>query len=156
MSDRFLNYLQEHNIPHKLHTHPPLRTVADMVAHLPFPLDNMLKTVVFRIKDGDVILAAALGKDRIDYKKVATHLGISRRALRALSAENTEATLNVEVGGVAPIALDPNIHLLIDNTIDPDETVYCGSGKRTVTLEIKLRVLIDLSQATVISISRNA
>ena len=72
----------------RVHEHVVSRTVADAVALLPFPAEQYLKTVVFRVKGGDWVLVACRGEDRVDYKKVAAACGVRRdRVVRQVAAQ---------------------------------------------------------------------
>lgn len=154
MFDEILAFLTSEGVPFTMHVHPVLRTVADMDANLPFPLENMLKTVAFRVKGGPLVLAANRGQERIDYRKVAAAFGVNRRALRALSPDAVSAESSFPIGGVCPITLRNDVAVVIDEAVWTMNPVYCGSGKPTATLEIGSADLVRLSRARVLPISR--
>ena len=152
MYDTILTFLDSHNVSYTLHKHPPLRTVADLEENLNLPATHFVKTVAFRIKDGDYVLAATRGRDRVDYKKVAQHFGVSRRKLRALSPEELEAELGVPMGGVAPFGVWDNVTILVDEAVEALGQIYCGSGKMTVTLGLKSADLLRLPKVELLNI----
>jgi Cys-tRNA(Pro)/Cys-tRNA(Cys) deacylase len=154
MFEEIVELLKSEGVSFTMHSHPMLRTVADMDAFLPFPLENMLKTVAFRVKGGSLVLAANRGQERIDYRKVAAAFGVNRRALRSLSPDAVSAELSFPIGGVCPITLRDDVEVVIDEAVWTMESVYCGSGKPTATLEIGAADLVRLSRARVLSISR--
>lgn len=141
-------------IPHVMHIHPPMATVEEVAAIAPHFLATMVKTIVFRIKDGPLVLAAALGSDRIDYKKVADYLGVSRRQLRPLAAAELLAALGVAPGGVAPLRPAADAHLLLDARLAALPVVNTGSGRLTHTLEINPHDLARLSAAPFVPITK--
>ena len=155
MYSKILTFLNTHTVPYTLHEHPPLRTVADLEANLQLPSTHFVKTVAFRIKDGDYVLAATRGRDRVDYKKVAQYFGVSRRRLRALSPEELEAELGVPMGGVAPFGLWEDVTILVDEAVEVLGQVYCGSGKITVTLGLKSADLLRLPKSELLKIIKD-
>jgi Cys-tRNA(Pro)/Cys-tRNA(Cys) deacylase len=152
--ERIVSLLDSNNVAFQLHEHEPVRTVAEVEAKLPFLLDKMLKTVAFRLKDGRIVLAGLRGHDRIDYRQLAAHFGVNRRAVASLSPEAVEAKLGFEVGGVGPFALQPGVVVLLDAQLAEVGTVYCGSGRNTVTLAIDFADLLRMSGSQLVNLAR--
>ena len=94
--------------------HEPLISAWELDETLPFALDNLLKTVAFRIKDEGLVLAGVQGFARIDYRALADVFGINRRQLRALGPEEVVAELAMEVGGVCPLPQSEGVAVVID------------------------------------------
>jgi Cys-tRNA(Pro)/Cys-tRNA(Cys) deacylase len=150
--DQIAPTLQAHGVPFTIHTHAPLRTVQDYLGH--FPLEQMLKTVAFRVKDGPWVLVALRGADRVDYRRLADALGVKRAALVSPSADEVEAVLGVPPGGVSPVPPLPGMIVLFDRgTLDLD-TVYCGAGRPDQTLEIRLPDLLRVVQPRVAPVAQ--
>lgn len=142
--EQIVQTLRAHEVPFTLHTHAPLRTVQDYLGH--FPLEQMLKTVAFRVKGGPWVLVALRGTDRVDYRRLADALGVKRAALVSPSAAEVEAALGVPPGGVSPVPTLPGMIVLFDqSTLDLD-SVYCGAGRPDQTLEIRLPDLLRAVQ----------
>jgi Cys-tRNA(Pro)/Cys-tRNA(Cys) deacylase len=154
--EQVLNLLDSSGIAYELHQHEPVRTVAEVEASLPFLLDKMLKTVAFRLKDGRTVLAGLRGHDRIDYRQLAAHFGVNRRAVASMSPEAVEAELGFEVGGVGPFSFHPDVFVLLDAKLAEEGTVYCGSGKNTVTLAIGFANLLRVSGGELTDLARAA
>ena len=146
--------LDEAGVAYQLHEHRPIISARDLDESLPFATDNLLKTVGFRIKDGNLVLAAVQGFDRIDYKALAGVFGLNRRMLRPLGPEDVHHELKMEVGGVCPLPQTDNVEVIIDEKMTAFPTVFCGSGLNTVTLEIGMAPLLSLSAAKVAQISK--
>ena len=149
-----LGLLDSHNVTYELHGHEPVHTVAEVEAKLPFLLDKMLKTVAFRVKDGRFILAGLRGHDRIDYRQLAAHFGVNRRAVASMAPDAVEMELGFEVGGVGPFALRPDVFVVLDEQLAGMGTVYCGSGKNTVTLAIDFADLLRVSSGELVRLAR--
>ena len=134
--------------------HEPLISAWELDETLPFALDNLLKTVAFRIKDEGLVLAGVQGFARIDYRALADVFGINRRQLRALGPEEVVAELAMEVGGVCPLPQSEGVAVVIDAAMAGLPTVICGSGLNTVTLEVETAALLTLSGAIIAPIAR--
>ncbi len=135
----------------RIHEHVVSRTVADAEAYLPFPTEQLLKTVVFRVKGGPWVLAACRGQDRVDYRKIAVACGVKRDQIVRPTPEEVEATLGYAIGGISPIPPDASMQSLVDATAAATlDTVYCGIGRNDRTLEIGIADLIAAAQARVL------
>lgn len=146
--------LEAAGVPFTIHTHEVARTVADAEARLPFPKEQFLKTVVFRLKAGGWILVALQGQDQVDYRRLADALGVKRGDLLRPPPEEVEAALGYQIGGVGPIPLAPNTRVLFDEAALPMATVYCGAGRNDRTLEIGLADLIRAVAGPVAPLAR--
>jgi Cys-tRNA(Pro)/Cys-tRNA(Cys) deacylase len=150
---QLVHLLTARGIPFRVHEHFVSRTVADATAYLPFPLDRLLKTVVFRVKHGQWILAACRGQDRVDYRKLAEAMGVKRADLIRPDPDDVEATLGYAIGGISPIPPDERVCSIVDAAAAAiTETVYCGIGRYDRTLEIAIADLIVAADARVLPI----
>jgi len=146
--------LQHSGVPFTIHSHEPARTVADAEARLPFPKEQFLKTVVFRLKAGGWILVALQGQDQVDYRRLADALGVKRGDLIRPPPEDVEAVLGYQIGGVGPIPPAADTRVLFDEAALPMATVYCGAGRNDRTLEIGLADLIRAVAGQVAPLAR--
>lgn len=157
--EQIARLLDAQGIAFTLHEHAPLRTVADMEEHLPFAPASFLKTLAFKIKNSFWVLAAMRGQAQIDYRKLAAAFGISRSHILRPTPEEVLETLGYEQGGVAPIPLarpDVALRVVFDTDLLTLETVYCGGGSSTRTLEIRLDDLMRLVQPATHPLVRDA
>lgn len=154
--DKIIQLLTDHNIPHKIHEHGVIKTVQDAIERFHLPVDNLLKTVVFQIKNGRWILAAVRGADRIDYKKLADALATKRTKLRPISPEQVQTELGFQIGGVGPFPILDSDQLIIvfDTQAAELGTIVCGSGLNTRTIEADVQDLIQLADALTADIVR--
>src|SRR4051794_34902344 len=95
---RIVQRLTERGVRFRIHEHVVSRTVADAVASLPFPPEQYLKTIVFRVKNGPWVLAACRGQDRVDFRRLAEALGVKRAAIVQPVPEAVEAALGYAIG----------------------------------------------------------
>lgn len=152
--ERYVTALAQQLLQPTLVTHEPIRTIDDVRMYAPELLETMVKTVAFRIKAGPLVLVALRGRDRVDYKRVAMHFGVNRRALRSLAPEQVSAELGVQPGGVAPIPLDDNQRLLIDQGVFALDVIHTGSGKFDVTFGLNPRELADAFSAEIVQVAK--
>ena len=97
-----MNMLEQSGLAHTLHTHTEVRTIDDAERLVPHLTRNLLKTIVFEIKDRGWVLAVVTGHDRIDYKLLARACETNRKQIRSVAPETVEEKLGFEVGGIGP------------------------------------------------------
>jgi Cys-tRNA(Pro)/Cys-tRNA(Cys) deacylase len=151
---KVIDMLKESGFTYTVHEHTPVTTVDEAHQRVPHLTHNLLKTVVFRIKDAHWILAAVTGNVRIHYKKLADAMGVKRKDLRSIAPEQVESELGFEIGGVGPFPVREDIRVVFDKTLAPLDNVFCGSGKNTRTIEMKSADLIRLANARVYPITK--
>ena len=132
-------------ISYKIHKHGEVLTMRDVEEKLPFPIDRLLKTLVFRIRDSSWILAVLKGRDRIDYRKLAQALNVRRQDIIRPSVEEIESKLGFQIGGICPIPTKHDIRVVFDKSILELDSVYCGVGRNDRSLEIRLADLLRAS-----------
>ncbi len=152
---RIIDLLTARGVRFRVHEHPDSRTVEDARTRLPFPLDQLLKTVAFRVKNGPWLLVACKGQDRVDYRKLAAVAGVRRADIVQPAPEEIEAALVYVIGGVAPFPPNAETRTLVDAGVAATmETVYCGIGRTDRTLEIAIADVIAVSGALVAPIAQ--
>jgi Cys-tRNA(Pro)/Cys-tRNA(Cys) deacylase len=152
-----LETLRQSGAPYAIHDHEVSRSFAEGVERLPFPPELLLKTVVFKLPGGWALVTLH-GGDRVDFRALADALGTKRADLRQASAEEIMATFGVEIGGVSPIPTADGVSasLVFDQRCAAMETIYCGTGLASQTLEIRAADLLAITGAKIAAISRSA
>jgi len=153
--DYLLEIIERSGVPFILHEHTPARTMEDAEQNLSFAIARIVKTVVFRTRDGGLVLAALRGTGRVDYPRLAALVGVNRRDLSPLSPEEVKELLGVEPGSVSPVMQQEDATVFIDDdvlTIQP--TIFCGIGRPDRTLEIAAADLVRLSGGRICGFSR--
>lgn len=140
-----IELLETSGLPFRVHEHAPVTTIDQAHRMVPHLTRNLLKTVVFRIKDAEWILAAVAGNGRIHYKRLADAMRVKRTDLRSIAPEQVESELGFEIGGVGPFPIRGDIRVVFDQTVARLGTIFCGSGKNTRTIEMKSADLILLT-----------
>jgi Cys-tRNA(Pro)/Cys-tRNA(Cys) deacylase len=148
--------LNEGGATYCMHEHAPSVTVLDAETHLDFPVNQLLKTIAFRIKQGGWVLAALCGYNQVDYKKLAAVCGVSRDKLMRLTPEAVEQELGFELGGVCPLAMNAQTRVVIDVDALQHTHVFCGTGRRARTLEIAPAELVRVAGAQIAVLAKSA
>lgn len=152
--ENILQRLKDSGVAYQLYEHAPSVTVAEAEAHLDFPVEQLLKTIAFRRKNGGWVLAALCGYQQVDYKKLAVVCGVSRDKLTRLAPEAVEQELGFELGGVGPFATNAQTQVVIDTGALQHTHIFCGMGRRDRTLEIAPVDLVRVSGATVVALAK--
>ncbi len=155
MYEAIVRQLTERGVRFRIHRHPVAATVAEAQARLPFPPEQFLKTLAFKVRDGGWVLAALRGLDRIDYRKLAEAVVVKRAELRQPGPEEVQAELGFAVGGVCPFPPTPDTVVIVDRDAARLDVVYCGIAREDSTLEIGLRDLLALTNARVQAIAQS-
>lgn len=154
--DSLVEFLRRADAPFVVHEHEPTRTIEEAERNLSFDVGRIVKTVAFRTRGGETVLAALRGTRRVDYPRLAALLGVTRRDISSLSPMEVRQTIGVDPGSVSPLMLADSAILIIDeDVLSISPTLYCGSGRADRTLELAADDLVRLTGARVASFSRN-
>jgi Cys-tRNA(Pro)/Cys-tRNA(Cys) deacylase len=145
--DGFFDSLDAQGVHYRLHEHAPSVTIANADDYLNFPVERLLKTIAFRIKNRGWLLAGTLGYSQLDYKKLSEAIGVSRDKIVRLEAFEVEEQLGYPLGGVAPLAPNAETRVLLDEGVRRWPTIFCGTGRPDRTLEIAPEDLARLAGA---------
>jgi len=152
--DEVLSLLKRNGVSYTIHEHPPVVSIAEAEVKALHLVPNLLKTVVFKIKDAFWVLAAVRCHDRIDYRGLAEAFQVNRRQVRSLSPREVEQELGFEIGGVGPIPLRDDIKVVFDSGLEGAGKVCFGSGRNTCTIELELKDLLRVTGGRVFPIVR--
>jgi Cys-tRNA(Pro)/Cys-tRNA(Cys) deacylase len=143
VAEQIVGRLTARGVPFTIHEHVVAPTVADALERLPFSPDAYLKTVAFRLKAGGWVLAALRGADRVDYRGLASALGVGRRDLHQMTPDEVAADLGYPIGGVGPVPSNDRTRTVFDaRAVAELDVVYCGAGRPDRTLEARLTDLM--------------
>ena len=147
--DEVLKLLNGNGILFKIYEHESVMTMKDVETNLPFPIENLLKTLVFKIKNSYWVLAVVKGRDKIDYRSLADALKINLKDLTMPKVDEIESQLGFQIGGICPIPTQDGIKVIFDKKILDIKNVYCGVGRNDRSLEIELKDLLKVSNAEI-------
>jgi Cys-tRNA(Pro)/Cys-tRNA(Cys) deacylase len=127
----------------------------DAEQNLSFDVARIVKTIAFRTRNGELILAALRGTRRVDYPRLAALVGVKRRELASLSPDEVRELLGVEPGSISPLPLREDVAVFIDEDVLMIlPTIYCGIGRPDRTLEIAPDELVKLTSGRIGGFSR--
>jgi Cys-tRNA(Pro)/Cys-tRNA(Cys) deacylase len=153
MDERIEALLQQRGVAYRTHRHEVVRTVAEAAERLPFPVEQFLKTIAFKTRDGRWLLVALRGLDRLDHRALAQATAIKRADLLQPSPDEVCKALGYESGGICPIPLRDDVSAFVDEAALALGKVYCGSGRADCTLEIEVGDLVQAAGARVVRIA---
>lgn len=110
-------------------------TVAAAAAVLGVSPEQIIKSVLF-LADDEPVLAINNGVSRISWKKLADHLGVSRRRLKTASAEQVQAITGYVVGAVPPFGHRQPLRTVVATAVYEQTEVYGGGGEINALLHL--------------------
>ena len=116
-------------------------TVPSAAAALGISTDQIVKSILFLL-NGEPLLVIANGTARIDYKKLATYVNLSRRRIKLATAEQVLAITGFVVGSVPPFGHKRPLRTIVETAVYNKTTIYGGGGEshallRVDTIELK-------------------
>jgi prolyl-tRNA editing enzyme YbaK/EbsC (Cys-tRNA(Pro) deacylase) len=122
---------------------PALADTAAFCEHYGYPLATSANCILVASRDDPPTVAACvvLATTKLDVnKRVRKLLGV--RKLSFAPAELTRELTGMEIGGVTPFALPPDLPLYLDGRIRPLDTVIVGGGSRSIKLSVPPAALV--------------
>jgi Cys-tRNA(Pro) deacylase len=129
----------------------PMPTVPLAAAAIGVCEDQIVKSVVFESKNGDVVLAIASGSARIDRVRLAAVSGTGKLTLA--KPDRVHAVTGYPAGGVAPVGHRTSIPVVVDSRVLAQDLVFGGGGSERTLLEISPQRILDLTGATIAAIT---
>lgn len=128
--------LEKLGIPHRVFHHTgqvmSLEQAAQERGQRP---EQVVRSILFRIGEGEFIMALVAGPAQISWKKLRQHLGQSRLTM-ASENEVLEVT-GYHIGTVSPFGLPRPLKVLIDPSVLQEEEISIGSGIRNTGIILK-------------------
>lgn len=97
--------------------------------------EQVVRSILFRIGEGEFIMALVGGPSQISWKRLRQHLGISR--LTMASEGEVLAVTGYRIGAVSPFGLLRPLKVLIDPGVLKEEKISLGSGIRGTAIIMK-------------------
>ncbi len=149
---RLTAYIKMHDLDADIvSTGLPMPTVSLAAAAIRVPEMQILKSLVFTTKHGDLVLAIAAGPARIDRDRLAAAAGLT--TLRLATPDEVLAATGYPAGGVAPIAHATTIPVVIDQVAASLDVAYGGAGTEDSLIRIAPADIVRLTGATVADIT---
>ncbi len=135
--------LREQGIPFRVYRHAgPVRSLAQAAQERGQRLEQVVRSLLFRVEEGRFVLVLMPGGLRVDWPALRRHLGVSRVTMA--TPEEVLAVTGYPVGAVGPLGLRQEVPVLADPRVFEPEEVSIGSGERGVALILRS---VDLRRA---------
>jgi prolyl-tRNA editing enzyme YbaK/EbsC (Cys-tRNA(Pro) deacylase) len=102
------------------------------------------------------VLVIANGLGRVDYRRVADHLGLSRRRLKLADADTVLALTGQPAGGVAPFGHPTPLRTLVDRRVLAHPEVIAGGGALDRLLRITPDEIIRVTRAEIVEVVKES
>jgi Cys-tRNA(Pro)/Cys-tRNA(Cys) deacylase len=86
----------------------------------------------------------------VQYGAIARALGVSRSSLRQAD-EQRVIDLGMEPGGVSPICSDPDVVVVVDESVVGMGSVYCGGGTSTTTIAVDASAIVQVAVSPIVA-----
>jgi Cys-tRNA(Pro) deacylase len=111
-------------------------------------LGQIVKTLVFVVDDGQVVVALVSGDQRADLDAVALHAGGT--AARMATVDEVRQATGYAIGGVCPFDLPAGLPVLADDSLLRFEEVYPAAGTPDSMVRIERDLLFQLARPAVV------
>lgn len=117
------------------------------------PVSLVYKTIVIkREKTGKPILAIVPGDSKVDLKLLASFLG--EKKLLLTTKDEAEKLTGLQTGGISPFALiNRGFSMVLDESASSHESIHVSGGMRGLNLKMKVKDLLELTNAKMGKIS---
>lgn len=146
-------YLLRHDIPAEivvLSVETP--TVAAAAAAVGVEPAQIVKSVLF-LADGRPLLVVTNGLTRIQRKRLADAVSLSRRKIKIADGDDVARLTGYPVGAVPPFGHPQPLPTLLDAGVLEQDVVYGGGGTSNALLRLSPDVLRRASGAQVVDIA---
>ncbi len=148
--------LDAHRIPYRWLRHSqPVFTVEEAARQRGVVLEEMVKSILLRDREGRYVMACVPGSDRVNLNAVRAQMPPEWKRLTFASAEEIRAVTGCVQGAVAPLGLPESVPVVIDEAIARCDKVNISSGDPRAGLELPASDLIRLAGARLASIAEH-
>jgi prolyl-tRNA editing enzyme YbaK/EbsC (Cys-tRNA(Pro) deacylase) len=143
-----LRLLNAHQIAYRWLRHSqPVFTVEEAARQRGVVLQEMVKSILLRDRDGRYVMACVPGSARVNLNAVRAQLPPDWKRLTFASAEEILAVTGCVQGAVAPLGLPETVPVIFDEAIARCHQVNISSGDPHAGLELPAADLIRLAGA---------
>ncbi|MDR2043145.1 MAG: hypothetical protein LBQ15_02045 [Clostridium sp.] len=151
--ERFIKLLEDHKARYEIMEHIAISNTQEGIAALGIPLESAFKTLAF-VANGKYFFVVIQGGKRMDYKKLATALGVDRKSISMMPQDIVEE-LGYQAGGLSPLHVDHRISVYFDGITPEMGDIYVGMAVKDKTLKIGASALIAISNAEIVSLTKD-
>ena len=147
--------LESLGIPHRVFYHgTPVTSFEQAAADRNQRPEQIVRSILFQIRQGEYVLVLMAGRDQVDWKKLRTF--VKRSRVRMATEEEVLDVTGYRIGTVSPFGLknqvnseiEPRIRILIDESVLNEDEISIGSGIRGAAIIMKSADLYRALQDT--------
>src|SRR5215510_5554068 len=97
--------------------------------------EQIVRSILFQIRDGEFVMVLMAGPDQIDWKKLRQL--VKRSRIRMATEEEVLEVTGYRVGTVSPFGLKNQVRVMIDASVLKEEEISIGSGIRNTAIIMK-------------------
>ncbi len=125
--------LAAQGLPFRIFRHQqPIRSLEQAAAERGQQPEQIVRSILFRLKKGEFILVLAAGPGQLSWPAIRAHVGRSRMTMAR--PEEVLAVTGYRIGTVGPFGLAQPVRLLADRRVFLPEEVSFGSGEPNVAV----------------------
>jgi prolyl-tRNA editing enzyme YbaK/EbsC (Cys-tRNA(Pro) deacylase) len=128
---------------------PTVAAAAEVLDVLP---DQIIKSVLF-LADGRPVLVIANGLTRIQRKKLADFLNLSRRRVKMADSEQVNDIAGYVIGAVPPFGHPQRLQTLIDQGVLQQDEVFGGGGEINALMRVTVPELQRVTGGQIVDIA---
>jgi len=156
MKTKITELLDAHGIAYRILPHrEPVFTVEAAVTQRGVPIEEMIKSILLRDRDGRYVMACVTGEAQLDPQAVRAHLPPEWKRLSFALADEIQRVTGCVQGAVAPLGLPEDVPVVFDEAIARRAKVNISSGDPRAGLELDPHDLIAAAHATLAAIARS-
>lgn len=125
----------------------PLPTSEAAARAVGVEVGQIAKSILFRFEDRYILIVAA-GDVRIHTKRVKAAFGSGKPKMA--TPEEVERVTGFQVGAVCPFALEMDIPVLVDSSLQRFDVIYTAAGIVESLLPVTFEQLVRMTDAQVI------
>ena len=122
-------------------------TVERAAGALGVTVDRIIKSLLFRARDGECVLVIAAGRARVDPKKLTAVTGKDR--WRLATPDVVQAVTGYPAGGTPPVGHATKLRVLMDAKAAALDVVHGGGGALDCMLRIRIADIRHLTNAEI-------
>jgi Cys-tRNA(Pro)/Cys-tRNA(Cys) deacylase len=153
MSTRAISYLKKKKIPHEVVKYEHHEKGAEFAASATgYPLEQTVKTLVVELDRKSYCLVLLPGNRELDFKKLASLLGVKRTAM--VDINTAERLTGYLVGGISPFGTQQRLETVMESSIMDIEEIMINAGQRGLMLKMAPGEIVKTLNCKVMSIAK--